>query len=89
MVRHRRSSGAEQPVLAPSLLRCNCFALGLFPVALTVIARTRIDAGKLVAIGRALCASEYGGVTRILVWCPETVTHEVSAERFASVGRNG
>ena len=54
--------------------------LGLYPVVLTVIARTRIDAGKLVAVRRALCASEYGGVTRILVWCPATVIHEVSPE---------
>lgn len=61
--------------------------LGLYPVVLIVIARTRIDAGKLLAVRRALCASEYGGVTRILVWCPETVTQEVSAERFASVAR--
>ena len=61
--------------------------LGLYPVVLTVIARTRIDAGKLVAVRRARCASEYGGVTRILVGCPETVTHEVSAEGFASVAR--
>lgn len=87
MVRHQRPIGAEQPVLSPPLLRCNCFAFGLYPVLLTVIARTRIDAGKLVAVRRALCASEYGGVTRILVWYPATVTHEVSTERFASVAR--
>jgi hypothetical protein len=28
MVRHQRPSGAEQPVLSPPLLRCNCFAFG-------------------------------------------------------------
>jgi len=43
--------------------------------------------GKLLAVRGALCASEYSGVTRILVRCPETVTHEVSAQRFASVAR--
>jgi hypothetical protein len=55
MVRHQRPSGAEQPVLSLPLLRCNCFAFEFYPVVLTVIARTRIDAGNWSPSG-GLCA---------------------------------
>ena len=69
------------------LLRCNCFAFG----ALSGRAyRHSPNQDRRREIGRrqaGSCASEYGGVTRILVWCPATVTHEVSTERFASVAR--
>jgi hypothetical protein len=89
VVRHGRPSGAEQPVLAPPLLRCNSFAFGLDPVVLTVIARTRIDAGKLLAVRGALYASEYGGVTRIRVWCPEDGDSSSQRAKIRLSGPNG
>lgn len=56
---------------------------------LTVIARTRIDAGKLLAVRRALCASEYGGVIRIRVWCPEDGDSSSQRTKIRLTGPNG
>jgi hypothetical protein len=84
-----RLSGAEQSVLVPPVLRCNSFAFGPAPVILTVIARTRIDAVKLLAVRRALCASEYGGVTRIRAWCPEDGDSSSQRTKIRLSGPNG
>jgi hypothetical protein len=54
----------------PSLLRCNCFALGLDPVVLTVIVRTTIDADWLVVVRRPM-RQGIQRVSRMLAWCPE------------------
>ena len=50
IVRHGRPGGAEQPVLAPSLLCCNSFAFRARSGRAHFYNRTTIDVGSLLAV---------------------------------------